>query len=136
MNIVIREAGLGDEHRLAAVGAASFLESYAGDLSVDDILAHCAGQHSAIFYEDWLIGGEARLWLAEAAEGRAPVGYLVMTAPDVPLADLGSGDVEIKRIYVLHPFQGEKVGRGAQVPGWSHAARRPYSRFGSLITRP
>ena len=61
-------------------------------------------------YEDWLIGGEARLWLAEAAEGRAPVGYLVMTAPDLPLADLGPGDVEIKRIYVLHRFHGDKVG--------------------------
>ena len=32
-----REAGLGDEARLAAVGAATFLESYAGMLSADDI---------------------------------------------------------------------------------------------------
>ncbi len=110
MTVVIREAGLGDEHRLAAVGAASFLESYAGILPGDDILAHCDTQHTAMVYEDWLIGGEARLWLAEAAEGRAPVGYLVMTAPDLPLSDLGPGDVEIKRIYVLHRFQGDKVG--------------------------
>ena len=110
MSIVIREAGLGDEHRLAAVGAASFLESYAGILPGDDILAHCENHHSAMVYEDWLIGGEARIWLAEAEEGRAPIGYLVMTAPDLPLADIGPGDAEVKRIYVLHRFHGDKVG--------------------------
>ena len=110
MTVLIREAGLGDEHRLAAVGAASFLETFAGVLSGEDILAHCENQHAATVYEDWLIGGEARLWLAEAEEGRAPVGYLVMTKPDLPLADIGPGDVEIKRIYVLHRFHGDKVG--------------------------
>lgn len=109
-NVIVREAGLGDEHRLAAVGAAAFLESYAGILSGDDILAHCGVHHAASVYEDWLLGGEARLWLAEAAEGRAPVGYLVMTPPDLPLADIGPGDVEIKRIYVLHRFHGDRVG--------------------------
>jgi ribosomal protein S18 acetylase RimI-like enzyme len=110
MDIAIREAGLGDEHRLAAVGAATFLESYAGILPGDDILTHCANQHAASVYEDWLIGGEARIWLAEAAEGRAPVGFLVMTPPDLPPANLRPGDVEIRRIYVLHRFHGERVG--------------------------
>jgi len=110
MNIIVREAGLGDEHRLGAVGAASFLESYAGSLAVDDILSHCASQHAANVYEDWLIGGEARLWLAEAEEGRAPVGYLVMIPPELPLEDARPGDVEIRRIYVLHRFHGDRIG--------------------------
>jgi ribosomal protein S18 acetylase RimI-like enzyme len=108
--VILREAGLGDEHRLAAVGAASFLESYAGTLSGDDILAHCATQHSPMLYEDWLLGGEARIWLAEAAEGRAPVGYIVMTPPDLPPLEPRPGDIEIRRIYVLHRFHGDKVG--------------------------
>jgi ribosomal protein S18 acetylase RimI-like enzyme len=110
MNIVIREAGLGDEHRLAMVGAASFLESYAGVLPVDDIISHCAVQHAPSLYEDWLIGGEARMWLAEAEEGGAPVGYIVMSPPDLPLPGIGPGDAEIRRIYVLHRFHGDKVG--------------------------
>jgi ribosomal protein S18 acetylase RimI-like enzyme len=110
MNIVIREAGLGDEQRLAAVGAATFLEAYAGVLSADDILSHCTTEHSPTVYEDWLVGGEARLWLAEAEEGRAPVGFIVMTPPELPLAGIGPGDREIRRIYVLHRFQGDKVG--------------------------
>jgi ribosomal protein S18 acetylase RimI-like enzyme len=110
MNIAIREAGLGDEHRLAAVGAASFLESYAGTLSADDIISHCAVQHAPSLYEDWLIGGEARIWLAEAEAGRAPVGYIVMSPPDLPIAGIGPGDAEIRRIYVLHRFHGDKIG--------------------------
>lgn len=109
MSILIREAGLGDEHRLALVGAATFLEAYAGVLPGDDIVSHCAVKHSPVVYEDWLVGGEARIWLAEAEEGRAPVGYVAMTAPDLPLPT-GPGDVEIRRIYVLHRFQKEKVG--------------------------
>jgi ribosomal protein S18 acetylase RimI-like enzyme len=110
VTVIIREAGLGDEHRLALVGAATFLESYAGVLPGDDIISHCATKHSPVIYEDWLIGGEARIWLAEAEEGRAPVGYLVMTPPDLPLAGVGPSDAEIRRIYVLHRFHKEKVG--------------------------
>ncbi|HTJ63941.1 MAG TPA: GNAT family N-acetyltransferase [Alphaproteobacteria bacterium] len=110
MNVVIREAGLGDEHRLAAVGAATFLESYAGVLTADDILSHCAVQHAPTLYEDWLIGGEIRLWLAEAEAGGAPVGFVAMTPPDLPLPGIGPGDAEIRRIYVLHRVQGDKVG--------------------------
>lgn len=110
MDIVIREAGLGDEQRLALVGAATFLESYAGTLPGDDIIAHCATQHAPAIYEDWLLGGEARIWLAEAEAGRAPIGFLVMTPPDIPLPGLGESDVEIRRIYVLHRFHGGAVG--------------------------
>ncbi len=110
MNIAIREAGLGDEDRLAMVGAASFLESYAGTLPADDIVSHCATHHAPWVYEDWLIGGEARIWMAEAEKGRAPVGYVVMCPPDLPLPGIGPDDAEIRRIYVLHRFHGDKVG--------------------------
>jgi ribosomal protein S18 acetylase RimI-like enzyme len=110
VSILIRQAGFGDDHRLALLGAATFLESYAGVLPGDDIIAHCAAKHSAAVYEDWLIGGEARIWLAEVEQGRAPVGYLVMTPPDVPLPGAGQSDAEIRRIYVLHRFHKEKVG--------------------------
>jgi ribosomal protein S18 acetylase RimI-like enzyme len=110
VSVIVREAGLGDEHRLALVGAATFLESYAGVLPGDDIISHCATKHSPVVYEDWLVGGEARIWLAEAEEGRAPVGFLLMTPPDVPLPGAGPSDAEIRRIYVLHRFHKEKVG--------------------------
>jgi ribosomal protein S18 acetylase RimI-like enzyme len=109
MSIVIRQAGTGDARRLAAVGQATFLETFAGILAGDDILAHCANQHSVELYEGWLKKPDVGLWLAEAA-GAAPVGYAVLAPPDLPVADPGPGDVEIKRIYLLHRFQGGGVG--------------------------
>ena len=52
------------------------------------------------------------MWLAEADPGRAPVGYAVLTAPDLPEAAPREGDVEIRRIYLLSRFQGGGLGRG------------------------
>jgi ribosomal protein S18 acetylase RimI-like enzyme len=109
MTIAVRPAVAGDEMRLAAVGQASFLEAFAGDLDGNDILAHCAANHSAALYAGWLADVRYRLFLAEAPGG-APVGYGVLAPPDLPLPDLGPHDVEIKRIYVLHRFHGQKVG--------------------------
>ena len=62
-------------------------------------------------YAGWLADGESRLWLAEAQEGRAPVGYAVLTAPDLPEAAPREGDIEIRRIYLLTRFHGGGTGR-------------------------
>ena len=50
------------------------------------------------------------MWLAEAERG-APVGYCVLTAPDLPEADPGPDDIEIRRVYLLSRFQGGGTGR-------------------------
>lgn len=68
-------------------------------------------KHAPEVYAGWLADGESRLWLAEAEPGRAPVGYAVLTAPDLPEAGLRAADVEIRRIYLLSRFQGGGVGR-------------------------
>ena len=62
-------------------------------------------------YEGWLADGHSKLWLAEAEPGRAPVGYCVLTEPDLPEADPGAEDIEIRRIYLLSRFQGGGLGR-------------------------
>ena len=43
-------------------------------------------------------------------EGGAPVGYAVLGPADLPL-ETGGRDMELKRIYVLHRFHGEGIGR-------------------------
>jgi len=86
------------------------LETFADILAGPDIVAHCVGQHAIEKYRHWLSDGYSRLWLAEAAPGFAPVGYLLLTKPDLPLADLRPSDWEIKRIYLLHRFQGAGIG--------------------------
>ena len=111
MNAVIRRAVAADAEALALVGAASFLETYAGELPAADILAHCSSQHAPEVYAGWLAGADYRLWIMEAEAGGAPVGYAVLGPPDLPVATTAA-DVEIKRLYLLHRFQGQGLGAG------------------------
>ena len=108
--ISLRLAGAGDEPRLALLGGATFLESYAHMLPVTDVLAHVARQHAAEVYARWLADPVSRCWLLECEPGHAPVGYAVVTPPDLPLSDLADGDLEIRRIYLLHKYQGIGLG--------------------------
>lgn len=110
----LRECGAGCAETLALVGAASFLEAFAGMLDGEDILAHCRAQHSVAKYAAWLAEPETRACLAEVKG--APVGYALLLKPDLPL-ETGPDDIELKRIYVLHRFQG--AGVGAALMRWS-----------------
>jgi ribosomal protein S18 acetylase RimI-like enzyme len=102
----VRRADESDAPVLALIGAACFLESYAGSVDGQDILAHCAAEHSEAKYRDLLASG-AKAWLVECQPGAAPVGYAVSTVPDLP--DAQDGDVELKRIYVLSRFHGSGI---------------------------
>jgi ribosomal protein S18 acetylase RimI-like enzyme len=79
-------------------------------LDADGILEHCAGPHSAETYARWLADPDTRVWIVETEVGGAPVGYLVLSAPDVPVPDPRPDDVEIKRIYLLSRFHGGGLG--------------------------
>ncbi len=107
----IRTAGAEDADALALLGQATFLEAYAGTLPREDITQHCAQQHSVARYRAWLLDPATRIWIAEAEHGGAPVGYLVLGVPNLPLSDLDPRDREIRRIYLLHRFQGSGLGR-------------------------
>jgi ribosomal protein S18 acetylase RimI-like enzyme len=109
--IAVRPAVPADAPALSLVGAATFLETYAPLLPVADILAHAAHQHAAEVYARWLTDPACGCWIAEHRPGAAPVGYLIATPPDLPLPDLDGHDWEIRRIYVLHRFQGTGLGR-------------------------
>jgi ribosomal protein S18 acetylase RimI-like enzyme len=116
-----------DAERFALVGQATFLESYAGLLPAEDILAHGQRQHAPQVYAAWLADPAWRCWLAEATTGGAPVGYLVMGRADLPLPDLGPRDLEIKRIYLLYRFQNLGLGRAMmeQALAWAREAGCP-----------
>lgn len=101
---IIRPVVAGDEPRLALIGAATFLETFAGGIAGDALMAHCQKQHAAETYHGYLLDG-ARGWLAEL--GGAPVGYALLASPEVDAAR--SADLELKRIYVLSRFHGGGV---------------------------
>jgi len=103
----IREAGADDAAALALIGAATFLETFAGILDGAAIIGHCAAQHSETAYRSALASG-ARAWLAEACPGGAPVGFALVGAPGLAAAQ--DGDIELKRIYALSRFHGTGLG--------------------------
>ena len=103
----VRPAHTADSAALALIGATTFLETFAGVLAGDAIVAHCARAHVPQAYADYLAGG-ASAWLTELGPGNAPIGFALLTAADLPGAR--EGDVELKRIYTLSRFHGRGIG--------------------------
>jgi diamine N-acetyltransferase len=129
MRASVRRAQPGDATRLSLLGSATFLESYAHLLPAEDILAHTAKQHAPAQYAGWLDDTACACWLAEHATGGAPLGYAVVMPPDLPLTDLAAGDLEIRRIYVLHRYQGSGLGRRLMQEIDAHASAISASRL-------
>jgi ribosomal protein S18 acetylase RimI-like enzyme len=120
--VTIREATPEDAASLALVGAATFLESFAGTLDGSDIVAHCRSQHAEEIYREYLTRASARIWIATAMPGGAPVGYLMLDRATLPVDAQRPDDLEIKRVYLLPRFQGS--GLGAELMWLAiHAAR-------------
>lgn len=119
-NVTIRRAVPGDGEALALIGAASFLESYAGVVDGAGIIRHCAMKHTPAVYEAALADPAQSLWLAEMAPGGAPVGYLHLAPPNLPVK-AAPGDIEIKRIYVLSRLHGTGLGRQLMETALEHA---------------
>ncbi len=117
----VRLCQAGDETALSLVGQATFLEAFAGIIPGGNVVGHCLRQHAVGKYRAWLADPETRIWMAEIEPGAAPVGYLVLTKPDLPVADAGPGDAEVKRVYVLHRFQGAGIGAALMAEARRHA---------------
>ncbi len=116
LDFALRECGLEDAPTLALVGAATFLETYAGLLPAESIVWHTSTNHSAGAYEALLGKVDSRAWVAElpptwAAGHGAPIGYAVLSAPDFAPELVGPGDLELKRIYAFSRFKGLGVGQ-------------------------
>lgn len=119
--ITIRKCAPGDEVALSIIGQATFLDTFAGILSGRDILGHCARQHSSEKYANWLDDPASAVWIAEIEPGQAPVGYLVLSKPDLPLPDISANDLEVKRLYLLSRFRGAGLGGRLMQEAESHA---------------
>ena len=102
--VKIRSAGQSDVGRLSLVSNATFLETFAGMIDGDALVAHCEAKHDPVYFAG-LLAGEAKAWLAES--GDAPVGYALLTEPELEAAQ--DGDIELKKIYVLSRFHGTGI---------------------------
>ena len=126
--IQIRRCTGADAAALALIGQCTFLETFADVLPGAAIMGHCAKAHALQVYQDWLADPAYQLWLAEAPGG-APVGFMVVAPPDLPLPGVSSQDAEIKRVYLLSKFQGGGVGKRFIAEAVAHAAERGAKRL-------
>ncbi len=143
----LRRAVPFDADALSLVASATFLEAFAGILPKTDILAHCRTRNAPTAFEEWTRDLGSIVTLVEHASGEAPLGYTVLTAPDLPIVPV-PGDVELRRIYSMTAYLGSGLGRSLMdqavqdaitldgrrmllgVYAGNHRARRFYEREG------
>lgn len=125
---VIRRAGPDDAAALSMIGAATFLESYAHMIGVADMVAHNAAKNSAGAWRAFALDPDSAIWVAEMPETATPVGYALLTTPDLPV-DTGPADIELRRIYLLSKWQGGGLGRRLIERAFEHARGDGKRRF-------
>jgi diamine N-acetyltransferase len=105
---MLRRAIAADAAKLAIVGPASFLESFADDHPGDDLVSHFEHYHSRRFYEAALADPTKQIWIVEEKLG-APIGYAMMGKATLP--GTNGEDAELIRIYVLSRWHGTGLGK-------------------------
>lgn len=124
----LRRAGRGDAPSCALIAAATFLEAFAGVLDGEDILAHLGRNSGVEAFARWIEDLGSVVTLALANQGAAPIGYTLLTAPDLPVAP-EPGDVELKRIYTLAPWHGTGLGGGLMAQAIADAQQQGSRRL-------
>ncbi len=105
---MLRRATAEDAGKLALIGAASFLETFANDHPGDATVAFVRAYHSEAAWAATLAKHDTAVWVVEEAAG-CPVGYAVLSAGSLP--GTTPHDAELKRIYLLSKWQGSGTGR-------------------------
>ncbi len=107
--ILWRKAVITDADALAHLGAATFLTTFAFDHPGKGLIDHLNREHSPEFYAAKLADPNVDIVIGETPLG-APVSYLMLCPPEHP-GFQQEGDLELKRIYLLAPWQGGGNGR-------------------------
>lgn len=105
----LRRATPADAPALSLVAGASFLETFAGILSGDDIVAHVANKSAPALFAGWAADAASVVTLATHPDGQAPVGYTLLTTPE-DVGAVAAGDIELRRIYTLSVARGTGLG--------------------------
>jgi diamine N-acetyltransferase len=104
-----RRAGPQDAEALSLLGQATFLATFAFDHPGPALIAFLQELHSVAFYAGKLADAETDIIIGETPLG-APVAYAMLCPPDLTEFKQ-NGDWELKRIYLLGPWQGGGYGK-------------------------
>lgn len=100
---ILRRADLADAEALAALGTATFTETFGHLYPPKDLAAFLAEAHSLQRIRADLADPRKATWLAEA--GGEAVGYALAGLCDLPHPDVRPEDGELKRLYLLRRAQ-------------------------------
>lgn len=122
---IVRRAEPPDAGPIAALGATTFTETFGHLYPPADLAGFLAENHSPAAAAALLADPAHAAWLATA--GTQAVGYAVAGPCNLPHPDATPACLELKRLYVLKPWQG--VGLAARLMeeamGWMRAAAPP-----------
>ena len=122
-----RKAEVADAQALAHLGAATFLASFANDHPGKPLIEHLNSEHSVDYYSAKLSDPEIDIVIGETPLG-APVGYVMLVPPEHPELQQ-PGDLELKRIYMLGPWQGGGNGGALMEQAFNIAIARGAKRL-------
>jgi len=98
-----------DVQTLSVIACATFLQTYAHMIAWPDIVAHNRESNSPEYFQELLDEGSAA-WRVTIEETKTPIGFALLGKPDLPM-ELNATDIELRRIYILHRFHREGLGR-------------------------
>ena len=122
---IIRRAGSADAARLAELGSATFAETFGHLYPPQDLSDFLAVSHSRAAAAEVLDDARQAVWLAMA--GDAAVGYAHAGPCALPHDAVTPSCLELKRLYVLKPWQGGGLGARLmdEAMAWMQAATPP-----------
>jgi diamine N-acetyltransferase len=125
--ILWRKAAPGDEEALSLLGQATFLSTFAFDHPGGPLIQFLKELHSPEFYADKLVDPQTDIIIGETPLG-APVAYALLCPPEHPDYHKAD-DWELKRIYLLGPWQGSGNGKALMDQALQIARRRGANRL-------
>ncbi|MEM5517670.1 GNAT family N-acetyltransferase [Henriciella sp. AS95] len=146
-DLVVRDATPDDLQAIAALSRKTFCDKFAHLYRREDLDAFLEESHSEAFYRPRLGRADLLIRVAESADGDLGA-YLLCGPLSLPAKDPAPGAVELKRLYVDEPLQGQGLGtrfaeeafvwakaQGApqmflSVFSENHGAQRLYHRMG------
>jgi len=125
--VIWRRAGPQDAEALSYLGAATFLATFAFDHPGQPLIEHLRAEHSIAYYAEKLAMPDVDIVIGETPLG-APIGYVMMVPPTHAEVQQ-NGDIELKRIYLLGPWQGGGNGKAMLEQAFQIARERKARRI-------
>lgn len=122
--ITVREATDADAALLARIGRQTFHDTYASDVSPEDMAAFLQASFGPEKQVAELADPSTFFLIAE--DGGTPVGYAKLQAGEPAISGVASPAVELARIYVLKGWIGRGVGSKLMQAGLGEAEGRGF----------